>query len=222
MSDFVIYENPGVKAARLERENLQLKRENAQLREQLGHQVGAPVASAVASTAPRVAAQQSFQHGACSVTIGRLPGGRAATAIPALEQQAPQAPQVQIYNAADAAADLNAQVAAALGAPAAAPATAPVAATATARPVRRMVNGQPGGASGMMEFNLAALKPVAVKAPAAAPAVAAASPQQALAPRFAPAPPPTMDSAMDEARQRFALLELDVDEQHEQQQTKAG
>jgi len=90
MADFVIFENPGVKSARLERENLQLRAENARLREALGDQRGEIVPTLVKpvtrlpGTTPGV--EQSTQNGATKVVIGRPPQRHAQPAIPGLQQ----------------------------------------------------------------------------------------------------------------------------------------
>lgn len=200
MPDYIIYENPANKVGRIERENAQLRSENARLREQLGMQTGAVVESAVVSQAPRLPAQQQLQHGACSVTIGQRPvaGQGRAPSIPSLDQgqqsQAPsQGPQVSIYNA-EMGQQQN---------------------TAPRPPPRRMVNGQPAGSTGapggggMMEFSLAAMRPTPVKPKTATPpAQELASQGQPL--RIVRAQAPEIDEALDEARQRFANLELDL------------
>lgn len=152
MSEVVIFENPGNKAARLERENVQLRAENRRLRQALGEAQGEEIASQVVSQAPALPQQQTFQSGACTVTIGRK-AGRQATAIPSLEQQQQQSgtagSQVQIYNAkGDNEIDNNA---------------APVVQAKTIPVARRMQpGGLPGGGGGAV-FDLAGLKPVPVK-----------------------------------------------------------
>lgn len=179
MSEVVIYENPGNKAARLERENNQLRAENHRLREALG---GAEiVASAVVSQAPALPQAQTFSHGACSVTIGGRPGGaHRPTAIPSLEQ-ASQAGQddSQAQDGATTVAIFNANAP-----PVAQPARAAV-------PPRKIgiPGGQPGGG---MTFDLSMMRP---------------TPPPAQRPPAAPAP--VAPVALDDARQRFALLELD-------------
>jgi hypothetical protein len=172
MSEFVIFENPGNKAARLERENAQLKAENHMLREQLGQQTGEMISSQVASMAPALPQAQTFNHGACQVTIGAKPTNRKPTAIPSLQQPGttqetqPGETEVQIF-------DRNAQ----------APAPAPRRATTARRPG---IGGPPGGGGGVT-FDLSALRPVPVR----------------------PSPSNPAELALDDARQRFQLLELD-------------
>lgn len=193
MADFVIFENPGNKAARLERENASLRAENRRLREALGE--AHVMVEATATAAPAIATgQNSFTHGACAVTIGARPGGPRPSAIPGLAQQAPAthegdplfeahegATKVQIFNAGAAAP----------------------AAPRRATPPPRRIGHVPGG-GGMAELSLAQLRPIPVKPPA-------------------PAQTSNDDSvtaeSIDDAKQRFALLELDV---ADEQQTGTG
>lgn len=196
MSEVRIFENPGNKAARLERENAQLRAENKRLRDALGE--AHVMVPQMVSGAPEIAqdANSFTMPGGATVTIGRKPGGNRPSAIPSLQQTPAQTSQdgattVQIYNSAAAEADLAKQVAQAV--------------RPAARAPQRMVNGQPaaGGGGGMAEFNLGAMQPVPVK------------------PRPpAPAPTPIVNEPLDEARQRFELLELDVEP--DQQQTGTG
>lgn len=102
MSEFTIFENPSVKSARLERENFQLRAENARLREALGDQRGDIVPIQVKAptrlpgTTPGV--ETSTQNGATRVTIGRAAQRYAQPAIPGLQQtqgQPAAAPAVQ-------------------------------------------------------------------------------------------------------------------------------
>lgn len=153
MSEVVIYENPGNKAARLERENHALKRENRELRTRLGDITGQEVLSAVTSQAPALPQAQTFTHGACAVTIGAKPGRKTASAIPSLAQDA-AAPvaqdasgtQVEIYNAAEGV-----------------PQQAQAAKVAISRPpvARKMVAGAP--APGGAVFDLAQIRPTPIK-----------------------------------------------------------
>jgi hypothetical protein len=140
--------------------------------------------------------------GGATVTIGRKPGAGRPSAIPSLQQAVPEsagATTIQIYDANAAAADVEAQVAQAMQ-----PAiTRPT--VAAAGGIRKMVNGQPaiGKGGGMAEFNLGAMRPTPVQ------------------PRPVPTPAtPAQPTAVDEAKERFALLELDIEP--EQQHTGTG
>lgn len=199
MADVKIYENPGNKAARLERENAQLRAENRALRAALGegHAMIPQVALAGAPSIDQ--AGNSFtMPGGATVTIGRKPGAGRPSAIPSLQQAVPEsagATTIQIYDANAAAADVEAQVVQAMGQAPAKPTRAP----------QRMVNGQPaiGKGGGMAEFSLGAMRPTPVQ------------------PRPTPAPAaPAQPTAVDEAKERFALLELDIEP--EQQHTGTG
>jgi hypothetical protein len=175
MSEFRIYENPGNKAARLERENAQLRAENRQLREALGdaHVMVPQMVSQEPSQVIQAAnaRQSTFSTpGGGSVTIGRKPGGGRPSAIPGLAQETQTqdgATTVQIFNATE-------------GAPQSA------VSRAAPRVAQRMQNGRPAGGGGMAEFDLGAMRPTPVK--------------------------PSGES-VDDAKERFALLELDTQEQ---------
>jgi hypothetical protein len=206
MADVKIYENPGNKAARLERENAQLRAENRRLREALGE--GHVMIAAVATGGPAIdQAVNSFtMPGGATVTIGRKPGGGRPSAIPSLQQQAvPEnagATSIQIYDANAAAADLEAQMAQAQ------PAMTRPTVAAPQRAPQRMINGKPaaGGGGGMVEIPLGQLRPTPI-------------PAQPPQPRL-PAPPAQQPSAVDEAKERFALLELDLEPDQQQTGTK--
>jgi hypothetical protein len=175
MADFVIFENPGNKAARLEQENARLRAENRRLRQALGESESNEVVRSVATPQNQ---QQTFTAGACAVTIGKKAGR--PTAIPSLEQQDANKPaQVKIFNAAeDANAELELEIAAAVSSRPTAPRRAQL-------PPSRRVGGGPGG----VEFDLASLKPTPVK------------------------------SKLDDAEQRFSMLEID---EEQKQGGKAG
>lgn len=100
MSDFVIFENPAVKAARLERENLHLRSENLQLRQALAAERGEVIpiqaisATKIAGTTGDHPMLDTMQVGSNKVQIGRLPGRSAPrAAIPSLQQTQPAAAQ---------------------------------------------------------------------------------------------------------------------------------
>lgn len=206
MADVKIYENPGNKAARLERENAQLRVENRALRAALGeaHVTVPQVALAGAPTFDQ--AGNSFtMPGGATVTIGRKPGGGRPSAIPSLQQAVPEsagATSIQIYDANAAQADLEAQLAQVTEI------SNPAGPTAPARAPQRMVNGQPaaGRGGGMAEFNLGAMRPVPVQP----------KPQ----PQRSTPQTPAQPSAVDEAKERFALLELDIEPDQQQTGTK--
>lgn len=94
MSEFVLYENPANKAARLENENAKLRLENYQLRVENAQHRGdvTPIEMAQPTRIAGTTAEGASQAGACRVQIGRraTPG---RPAIPALQQAQPNAEQ---------------------------------------------------------------------------------------------------------------------------------
>lgn len=192
MSEYKIFENPGNKASRLERENAQLRAENRALRDALGD--AHVMVPAGVSTAPAIdqAAGTFTMPGGSTVTIGRKAGGGRPSAIPSLEQAQPVAESqdgattVQIFNAAAGPAPATVAAQPAITRPT----------VAAAGGARRMTNGQPAAAGGgMAQFDLGAMRPVPVQPRPPAPAQ--------------PRPPVTPSESLDDARQRFELLELD-------------
>jgi hypothetical protein len=121
--------------------------------------------------------------GGSTVTIGRKAGGNRPSAIPSLEQAAP------VIESQDGATTIQIYNAAqGTPAPVQPVSTRP---TVAAPGTRKMTNGQPSaGGGGMAQFDLGAMRPTPVQ------------------PR-SPAPAPAQPSAVDEAKERFALLELD-------------